>query len=311
VCTDFTEEELFDNVRHSTGSSIGVSFKDTSIDAKFTFPITVTKSAEPLLRRILGTDKFLCEQLKHHNGTYPLTDMFMIKEGSRATTVDKTSTKRRMIAIEPTGNMYLQQGTMAMLYKRLRVVGLDVTRLPTEHTQRAYRSSITSKEATIDWSSASDCVTIELLRWLLPPKWFGLVDQIRCDSMEINGSFTRLNMISTMGNANTFPLETLVFWALGTATISSITSASYSALVNPDLFNTRFMSVFGDDCILPNSIAPTFICVLEQLGFVVNDEKSFYDNKGFRESCGGDYLHGCDVRPFYIRAPHNNKLSSL
>jgi len=311
VCTDFTEDEIFDNVRHSSGSSLGVSFSDTSLDAKLSFPITVTHSAKPLLERILGRDEFLCSQVKDLNKKYPINGMFEVKEGSRATTVDKTVDKRRMIAIEPTGNMYLQQATMAMLYKRFLSVGLDVATLPMQHTQRACHSSITSKEATVDWSSASDCVTIELLRWLLPPKWFMLVDQIRCESMEINGRFVQLNMISTMGNANTFPLEMLVFWAIGTATISSSQNPSYSALVNPEFFNTRIMSVFGDDCLLPTEIASTYITVMEQFGFIVNEEKSFFDYDGFRESCGGDYLHGCDVRPFHIRAPHNNKLSSL
>jgi hypothetical protein len=52
--------------------------------------------------------------------------------------------------------------------------------------------------------------------------------------------------------------------------------------------------------------------VCNQLGFEVNVEKTFYDpGPGFRESCGGDYLHGRDVRPFYMRAPVSTKMSSL
>jgi len=71
-------------------------------------------------------------------------------------------------------------------------------------------------------------------------------------------------------------------------------------------------SVFGDDCIVPTSIAANYITALEGVGFEVNDYKSFYgETEKFRESCGGDYLAGHAVRPYTVRAPTSQKMSSL
>jgi hypothetical protein len=213
-----------------------------------------------------------------------------------------------MIAVEPTGNMFLQQGLMEMMYDRMRKVFLNVETLPEHHQKRARAASITSKEATIDWSSASDCVSIDLLRWLLPPKWFDMCEQVRCPRMSLNGVFEDLNMFSTMGNAVTFPLETLVFWTMAHATRLQRLGTLSSF---PEWKDLRKCSVFGDDCIVPTEDALSFIRVMERFGFIVNDEKSFYGNEGFRESCGGDYLHGIDVRPFKLKGPHNISISSL
>jgi hypothetical protein len=45
---------------------------------------------------------------------------------------------------------------------------------------------------------------------------------------------------------------------------------------------------------------------------MVNEEKSFIDPElSFRESCGGDYYHGFDVRPYSFKAPSNARKSSL
>ncbi len=72
------------------------------------------------------------------------------------------------------------------------------------------------------------------------------------------------------------------------------------------------VSVFGDDCILPTSDAASFMELAESVGFVVNKEKSFFDDApGFRESCGGDYLHGSNVRPFSLKAPTSTRRSAL
>jgi len=129
--------------------------------------------------------------------------------------------------------------------------------------------------------------------------------------MEILGETVELNMISTMGNAGTFPLETLVFWALGVGAVMQRTrSNSFSLLSLPD--EREQVSVFGDDCILPTIDAATFMEAAEKVGFLVNKEKSFYGPEpGFRESCGGDYLRGSNVRPYHCKAPTSVRLSAL
>jgi len=186
---------------------------------------------------------------------------------------------------------------------------LDLATLPTLHKERAKRASIDGREATIDWSSASDCVSIDLLRWLMPQQWFECCDSVRSTQILIEDSWVKLNMFSTMGNAVTFPLETLVFW-----TIAQACRLEYEQQMTcyPEWEDMLSCSVFGDDCIVPTDIAPLFIEMMESVGFICNNEKSFIDADGsFRESCGGDYLRGVDVRPFNLKGPHSDRLSAL
>ncbi len=309
VLGSFVEDEWIAGCKHSGGSTVGVPYVDTSVEKKFTFPMTVTKRALPFLKRCLDLDPQLRSAVEEFNRANPVTDWYRIVKGSQATTVDKDSTKRRFISTEPTGNMYLQQGTMECFYNRLKAVGLDLELLPMQHIRRAYLSSITCREATIDWASASDCEAIELVRWGLPGDWFGIVDAIRSPTTSIGDEEVVLGMVSTMGNANTFPIETLLFWAYAHAVRLSenpLTNALY-----PKWEDLLTVSVFGDDCIVPTVMAESYIAVMERIGFIVNDSKSFYGSEPFRESCGGDFLHGYDVRPYTIRAPQNTRLSSL
>jgi len=308
VLSPFTEDEWFHCCKHGTGSSIGVSFSDTSIEAKSSFPITITSRASTIMDRYLDYNSQLKSALIYHNESTPFGDRYQYVTGSRATTVSKSSKIDRMIAVEPTGNMFLQQGLMALMYRRLKENGLDLETLPTKHRERARIASITSHEATIDWSSASDCVSIDLLRWLLPPMWFECCDMVRSPFIEVDGEWVKLNMFSTMGNAVTFPLETLVFWSLAHAVLLE---KDGTLDCFPEWEDLGRCSVFGDDCIVPTSMAADFIEVLQSVGFMPNLEKSFFGDEQFRESCGGDYLRGYDVRPFSLKAPTSDRKSAL
>jgi len=309
VLGNLDEEELFVQCKNSAGTSLGVSYSDTSQDAKFSYPMSCTESAKPLFDRYLSFDYQLNDAIEDLNSHMAFATKYDIVQGSRATTVEKTSTQRRFIAIEPTCNMFLQQGLMRVLYERMEKVGLDVTSLPEKHKKLARESSITCKNATIDWSSASDCVSIELLRLVLPARWFALICQVRCNTTTLNGEVVELQMVSSMGNAGTFPIETLIFWAYAICTIKTSKNISPSRI--PDIRDFDEVSVFGDDCIVPTLFASDFIDVMTQVGFIVNKEKSFYENEQFRESCGGDYLSGYDNRPFSLKGPTSTKMSAL
>lgn len=306
VLGDVCEDEWFQNCKNSSGASIGVPFVDTSMEQKFTFPMTSTVGAERYWRRYLQFDFQLdCSLKKFNEGVSQDIEPVI---GSRATTVDKTKDKRRMICIEPTVNMFLQQGLMHVMYTRLSKVGLDVERLQDQHKELARESSITCRNATIDFSSASDCVSIELLRWLLPPTWFDYLWALRSHHTFLDGRWVELQMMSTMGNATTFPLETLVFWAYGHAT--RLTEQRTNTLF-PDWEDLSVISVFGDDCIVPSDLAEQFCSTCSEIGFNVNFEKSYIGPIKFRESCGGDFAAGRSNRPYYCKAPVNCRLSSL
>lgn len=89
-----------------------------------------------------------------------------------------------------------------------------------------------------------------------------------------------------MGNGYTFELETLIFCALAKA-------------VGADIGIDTF--VYGDDIIVPDRLADDLLAVLRFAGMTPNAKKTFKGACEFRESCGGDFFLGHDVRPFYIK----------
>jgi hypothetical protein len=91
-----------------------------------------------------------------------------------------------------------------------------------------------------------------------------------------------------MGNAYTFELETMIFMALA----SACTELSGS--------DKRFVSVYGDDIVVPSPAWDLLRRTLSRCGFVPNEKKTFVSGP-FRESCGKHYYNGADVSPFYIR----------
>jgi hypothetical protein len=307
VLGEFSMDEFFDECKHSSGSTLGCPFSNTSLEAKNRYPLSATSRVVPLFEYYLEYDPLFAEALEEFNKDR-ISQRYTIVEGSRATTVEKDSKKRRFICVEPTVNMFFQQGLMRVIYRRMKAVGLDVELLPEQHKNRARMASITRAESTIDWSSASDCVGIELLRYLLPPEWFYMVWTLRCDFTTILGRLVPLHMISTMGNAVTFPLETLVFWTAGHAVRLNRLGSN---TLFPEWKDLKRVSVFGDDCIVSTEDTHDFIELCESIGFIVNEEKSFSGENPFRESCGGDYHQGYDVRPYNVRSPHNLRLSSL
>jgi hypothetical protein len=279
ILTPLSEEEWFLGCRNTGGTSWGVSYNDTSIESKMSYPISCTKRVIRLTEKYLSEyDVRLSEAIVTHNKCIGnRAEVFEVVRGSRSTTVPKTNKIDRMIAIEPTWNMFFQQGLMQAMYSRLKRFGLDVETLPERHKMLAQRGSISGNLATIDFSSASDCLSYDLVKWLLPPAWFSRLDMVRCPETLLNGSWVKLNMFSTMGNAGTFPLETLLFYALGVAaTTKKNLKPGYdrSCFYNSDA--ARQVSVFGDDVIMPTTAVPLFRKLTRNVGFIINEEKSFF-----------------------------------
>jgi len=309
VLGHFWWDELHTMCKHGSGSTIGVSFEDTSVENKFTYPLSCTESVKPLFEHHTRCNTSLQRAIDIVNKPIAFGNRYDIVKASRGTTVDKTSSKRRMIAVEPTLNMFFQQGLMEMMYARLLDAGLSLESLPARHRDLALTSSINRKYGTIDFAHASDSVSYELVKQFFPPDWFRVLDICRTPEMELAGVSHRLEMFSTMGNATTFPLETLLFWSIA-CSVHHLVSGGLGSLVSVKA--KRVCSVFGDDCIVPTESCDLFIEVATRLGFEVNVEKSFVDpEQSFRESCGGDYYQGIDVRPYSFKAPDNRKMSSL
>jgi hypothetical protein len=296
-------EDLFLHCKHSSGTSIGLKFVQTNLDDKWTFPLTGTSSACKLFSLYLDFDPELRLAIQEAN-RYSDQPMYKEVEYSRATTVPKDDKINRMIAVEATLNMYFQQGLMSLLEECLRP-WVDIRLAQEKHGTLAWLSSITGEASTIDFMSASDCVSTDYLNWFLPPDWFGALFMCSHREMSINGVITTLNMFSTMGNATTFPIETLILLGIAYA-VSHQYSSKFTLIPKESL---GVFSVYGDDCIVPTIVTPLFIKACTMVGFLVNDEKTFTGSVPFRESCGYDYYRGYNVRPFMIKAPTGERPS--
>lgn len=118
-----------------------------------------------------------------------------------------------------------------------------------------------------------------------------------------------LPMIGTMGNAVTFPLQTLLFYAFLTA-CNELAAQRIACEVGPaapwDFPELQPVSAFGDDGITDSRALPEIEYYAELLGWELNRKKTFPDGQ-FRESCGGDYIMGKECRPVMLQRPPTDK----
>jgi len=212
---------------------------------------------------------------------------FRIEVGNEVITVPKNAKTDRVIAVEPGMNQWFQKGIGCMIRRRLRRAGVDLN--SQERNQELARiGSIDNRLATVDFSSASDSISKELVRTLLRPDWYLLLDLCRSTTGTRDGTPFIWNKFSSMGNGFTFELESLIFFAAALAVCEYLEVP------------TSEVSVFGDDVIIPSNCFELFEQFCEFLGFRVNRRKSFSTGY-FRESCGSHYYSGSDCKPLYLK----------
>lgn len=222
-------------------------------------------------------------------------------EGNRLSLVPKNIDISRSICTEPTLNMWYQLGLGNILSERLKsYFDIDLRFVADVNRHMARSGSLDPEGAesfsTIDLESASDSISLTLVEELFPQWFSSLLKYLRSPTSRLpNGSALSLNMVSTMGNGFTFPLQTLLF--------SAIVSAVYLERGIPLRrvgSSEPNWSVFGDDIIVRSDAYERVCYALNLFGFKVNAEKSF--NKGpFRESCGCDFFKGHMVRGVYLK----------
>lgn len=214
--------------------------------------------------------------------------------GNRVTTVPKKWNIDRTIGVEPSLNVFLQKGLGTFVAKRLARWNVWLSD-QTPNQVAAAAGSIGGLTATLDLSAASDCIALEAVRWLFPPEWFKILDDLRSPWYQLSGEWNRYEKFSSMGNGFTFPLESLLFYAVCRTAVRACGA------------NVSDIRVYGDDLIVPIEASGLTIEMLAFLGFRVNSSKSHFFGP-FRESCGADYVHGVDVRPVYLESFPKNQL---
>jgi hypothetical protein len=282
-------DRVRDGCRHGPGGDLSLAKRHSSAFEKYRTPGTITQACLQAYDIVFGNevpDEYSLRCVPDRR--LEIADHALIVRESKLSFVPKTARIDRAICIEPRWNVYIQLGLGELLAERLRRHGIDLK--DQSLNQRAAADAYDRGFATLDLSSASDSIATNLVIDLLAdadPIWLELLLLTRCTHTKYRGETFRLEKISSMGNGYTFPLESLIFYALSWAT------ARYTGQ------NPANIRVYGDDIIAPRACASQLIEVLNTFGFSVNTDKS-YVNGDFFESCGTDYMCGREVRPFFV-----------
>lgn len=266
-------EDFYSNLKHyvkfSTGATSTLSRRESAVPKKCRGPLSINPDAE--------------QHLVHLFGRVPRVRKTMT---NKIAFVPKSYKTDRTIACEPTHSMCFQLAFDEYAKRRLRRIGIDL-RDQTLNQLAAYKGSLDNSLATIDLSAASDSLSYNAVCALLPHDWFKFLTSVRSKfyrgavrGKAFAGCYQKF---SSMGNGSTFPLETLVFYAL-----------SKSVGCNTCI-------VYGDDIIVESEKTWSVVAILRLFGFKVNKDKTFYEPNHFRESCGTDWYAGVNVTPTYLR----------
>ena len=193
-----------------------------------------------------------------------------MQRGSRFSTVPKNNEKRRPINIECFANVLTQsqvgENLRRVLKKQLQI---DLDTLADTHRMRV---SDGDRWATIDFQNASDSISMKVVHALFP-RWFVQILHNRrsAEIQTLSGEWYKPNKLSSMGNGFTFEVMSFLLTVIARSFDSEASS-------------------FGDDVTIHPQYADLFIQRCKEIGFVVNEEKSFTSlDDPFRESCGANY----------------------
>lgn len=272
--------------RWSGGATYDTRRGYTTSQKQSTKKFAVTVGALPYFRACVETDPHWIAALTGFLPCGPvslLPNNFEIVRGNRWLTVPKSAKTDRCIAAEPLANSFLQQGVGRYIRGRLKRFHVDLD--DQSINQRLAARAAFEGLATLDLSMASDTLSYELVRALLPSDWFDFLCALRSPESKLEGKWVKLSKFSSMGNAFTFELESLIFWAICKAQVD-------------EEVQDGIVSVYGDDLIISRESYDSVKETLDWCGFSLNDEKSFRDGNFF-ESCGKHYFKGVDVTPAY------------
>lgn len=242
---------------------------------------------------------------------------------SRMVAVPKTYSKPRLIAAEPSQHQWCQQNLRHYFAVRCSKSWLNkFVRFDdqTVNQKLCKIGSSTGALATVDLSSASDRVSCHFVGQLFRgnPKLLRSLKASRTHRCQLLGqpqgktpcagrSLT-LKKFSTMGNACTFPVESLGFLAIALASVLTTRGLRCNLRTIRNLVGE--VSVYGDDLVVPVDCRKQLVETLEILDFKVNDDKTFW-GANFRESCGVDSFRGVDVTPVYWKTFYDGGPESL
>lgn len=297
-------QAVYDECDFTSGASLGVHGNSTNVASKLLAsewsctPPALFHAKRALWSNIHIRDCILPGAIKCYD---PEQFGVIVKERiasvshNKISFVPKTARTHRSIAVEPLLNGFVQKGIDNVFRKALKNrAGIDLSNQTVNQAMSLLGSQGGHNPyVTIDLSAASDSLSVEVVRSLLPPAWYAFLEEVRSPwyELEIDGVVEkrRYEKFCSMGNGFCFPLQTLLF--------SSVCFAATRSLGDPQDF-----TVYGDDIVVRQNVALLVIELLRELGFRTNVDKTFVTGP-FRESCGSDWFSGRDVRPAQFTKP--------
>lgn len=245
--------------------------------------------------------------------------------------VPKSSTTNRNISVPTTLTSALRAVLNKKIDRSLSRAGQDLPSVCRTQRLRAYVGSKTGLYDTIDFSDASDTISLALFEICFGGfKEYSLHLATRSVSYlnPYTGQGGWLQKYSAMGDKATFSIESIIFQSIADAA-QSITSAGNGVATRAnDVLKEEAKRLgiklcravdegasslaFGDDLTVPANLPIHFWEALyATFGLRVNFTKSFGWESGrredndemswFREACGADYYGGTFVRGFYLK----------
>nr|URG16506.1 MAG: RNA dependent RNA polymerase [Leviviridae sp.] len=237
---------------------------------------------------------------------------------SRMVAVPKSFSKPRLIAAEPSEHQWCQQNLWHYFSRRSRASWISAFVRFNDQSLNQELCSLGSRTgtlATVDLSAASDRVTCHFVGQFFRSNSKVLSSLRACRTHHVKQLLTPrvpelfdLRKFSTMGNACTFPVESLSFLAIALAAV--LTERGIECKRENVIDLEGEVAVFGDDIVIPVDSRELLVEALEILDFKVNDSKSFWTGK-FRESCGVDSYDGVNVTPVYWKTFYDGGPESL
>lgn len=286
---------MLNRCRFGNGATATLSRVRARVDLKLTtLPFSVSPAALGYARLVIESDPHWGSAICRAPVEGPfslLPQCFEVIDYNKFDTVPKSLSGDRTIAKEPVLNGFLQQGVHSYLRERLAKTGINLRDQSVNQNWASLAQELDL--ATIDAEHASNSVTKGLVELLLPPDWFEFLNSLRSRKTLLpDGTVHRNEMFSSMGNAFTFELESLLFYSILYVTCKG----------------NRLVSVYGDDMVVPQEYGEDCVCSLSLFGFRVNRSKTFLSGRFF-ESCGKHYFDGTEVTPVYQKASPRKNLS--
>lgn len=211
---------------------------------------------------------------------------------ARVHVVPKNYKQGRTIAMISTVKQYLLSGVRKALEERIVATTPEIHLGDQEANQAFAQQGSTGilSYATVDFSAASDSISRQLARAILPDSVWADIDPLMDTRMAVGGKSIPCHIFALSGTSVTWDLESVIFLAIA-RTATNIAARWLGCKLLPP-------HVYGDDTVIDLRALDTFYDLTCMLGMEFNRSKTFSAGR-YRESCGCEYLCGFDVHSIY------------